>query len=128
MNGTLHARQAAVWDEGTTACASDSKHFGARDQNLRTKWHVRYGGPVVMVYFCRLLGSELLPRLKALATQRLYRPAAGKREALWQCGGKREDDGLAEGAHASALGLLFSPAGDPLCYDSHAPFCREASR
>ena len=29
-NGTLHAREPAIWGEGTTACASDSKHFGAR--------------------------------------------------------------------------------------------------
>jgi hypothetical protein len=30
VNGTLRARQAAVWGEGTTACASDSKHFGEK--------------------------------------------------------------------------------------------------
>ena len=28
-NGTLIARNPAIWGEGTTACASDSKHFGA---------------------------------------------------------------------------------------------------
>ena len=28
-NGTLHARNPAIWGHGTTACASDSKHFGA---------------------------------------------------------------------------------------------------
>ena len=28
-NGTLRARNPAIWGEGTTACASDSKHFGA---------------------------------------------------------------------------------------------------
>jgi TnpA family transposase len=130
-----HRRQAEVWGGGTTACASDSKHFGAWDQNLMTKWHVRYGGPGIMIYwhvekkslciysqlkttwsseaasmiegvlrhctdaeisrqyvdshgqsevafaFCRLLGFELLPRLKAIATQRLYRPAPGMGEA-----------------------------------------------
>lgn len=134
-NGTLHARQVEIWGEGTTACASDSKHFGAWDQNLMTKWHVRYGGRGVMIYwhverkslciysqlkstwsseaasmiegvlrhctdmeverqyvdshgqsevafaFCRLLGFDLLPRLKAIATQKLYRPAAGMGEA-----------------------------------------------
>jgi TnpA family transposase len=135
VNGTLHARRAKVWGDGTTACASDSKHFGAWDQNLMTKWHVRYGGPGIMVYwhvekkslciysqlkttwsseaasmiegvlrhctdadierqyvdshgqsevafaFCRLLGFELLPRLKAVQSQRLYRPAACMGEA-----------------------------------------------
>ena len=42
---TLRARNPAIWGDGTTACASDSKHFGAWDQNLTTQWHVRYGGP-----------------------------------------------------------------------------------
>ena len=32
------------YDQGTTACASDSKKFGAWDQNLMTEWHIRYGG------------------------------------------------------------------------------------
>jgi len=50
-NGTLAARDAKIWGEGTTACASDSKHFGAWDQNLRTQWHVRYGGRGVMIYW-----------------------------------------------------------------------------
>lgn len=50
-NGTLHARNPAIWGDGTTACASDSpKHFGAWDQNLTTQWHVRYGGPGIMIY------------------------------------------------------------------------------
>ena len=38
------ARLPQIWGEGTTACASDSKKFGAWDQNLMTEWHVRYGG------------------------------------------------------------------------------------
>jgi TnpA family transposase len=50
-NGTLHARDPAIWGAGTTACASDSKHFGAWDQNLTTQWHVRYGGRGVMIYW-----------------------------------------------------------------------------
>jgi len=48
-NGTLRARNPLLWGEGTTACASDSKHFGAWDQNLSTQWHVRYGGRGVMI-------------------------------------------------------------------------------
>ncbi|NCP78880.1 MAG: transposase, partial [Desulfuromonadales bacterium] len=117
--------------ETTTACASDSKQFGAWDENLLTEWHVRYGGRGVMVYwhvektavciysqfkrvsssevgamingvlrhctemevdrqyvdshgqstiafaFCRLLGFELMPRLKAINKQKLYRPETG---------------------------------------------------
>ncbi|MGE5532679.1 MAG: Tn3 family transposase, partial [Bacteroidota bacterium] len=134
-DGTLRARNPAIWGSGTTACASDSKHFGAWDQNLTTQWHVRYGGRGVMIYwhvernslcihsqlkspsssevaamiegvihhctemevdrqyvdshgqstvafaFCRLLGFQLLPRLKAIHSQKLYRPEAGKAEA-----------------------------------------------
>jgi TnpA family transposase len=131
VNATLAVRQPRIWGEGTTACASDSKHFGAFDQNLMTEWHARYGGRGVMIYwhvergsvcihsrlrrcsssevaamiegvlrhdtemeierqyvdshgqsevafaFCRLLGFQLLPRLKAIAAQRLYTPEAG---------------------------------------------------
>jgi len=134
-NGTLSARNQTIWGEGTTACASDSKHFGAWDQNLTTQWHVRYGGRGIMIYwhverkslcihpqlkspsssevaamiegvirhctemsidrqyvdshgqsevafaFCHLLGFDLLPRLKAIHTQRLYRPESGRPEA-----------------------------------------------
>jgi TnpA family transposase len=134
-NGTLHARNPAIWGDGTTACASDSKHFGAWDQNLTTQWHVRYGGRGIMIYwhverkslcihsqlkspsssevasmiegvvhhctemevdrqyvdshgqstvafaFCRLLGFQLLPRLKAIHKQKLYRPDVGQPNA-----------------------------------------------
>jgi hypothetical protein len=50
-NGTLRARNPALWGHGTNACASDSKHFGAWDQNLTTQWHLRYGGPAIMIYW-----------------------------------------------------------------------------
>ncbi|ABI60737.1 Tn3 family transposase [Nitrosomonas eutropha] len=130
-NGTLHVRDPAIWGSDTTACASDSKHFGAWDQNLTTQWHVRYGGRGVMIYwhvernslcihsqlkspsssevasmiegvihhctemevdrqyvdshgqstvafaFCRLLGFQLMPRLKNIYAQKLSRPETG---------------------------------------------------
>jgi TnpA family transposase len=44
-------RRADIWGEGTTACASDSKKFGAWDQNLLTDWRIRYRGPGVMIYW-----------------------------------------------------------------------------
>ena len=50
-NGTLNARDPLIWGEGTNTCASDSKHFGAWDQNLTTQWHIRYGGRGVMIYW-----------------------------------------------------------------------------
>jgi len=127
VNAIFRVRHPDIWGEGTTACASDSKKFGAWDQNLMTEWHVRYGGRGVMIYwhierkstciysqlkncsssevaamiegvlrhctemsvnrqyvdshgqstvafaFCRLLGFDLLPRLKAIHKQKLYR-------------------------------------------------------
>ncbi len=50
-NAIFHVRLQEIWGEGTTACASDSKKFGAWDQNLMTEWHARYGGPGVMIYW-----------------------------------------------------------------------------
>lgn len=51
VNATLRVRRPDIWGEGTTACASDSKKFGAWDQNLMTEWHIRYGGRGVMIYW-----------------------------------------------------------------------------
>ena len=133
-NAIFQARDAALWGKATTACASDSKKFGAWNQNLMTEWHARYGGPGVMVYwhveqhsvciysqlgscsssevaamiggvlrhdtemeveknyvdthgqsevgfaFCHLLGFQLLPRLKNIKRQKLYRPNKGEPE------------------------------------------------
>ena len=135
VNRLFELRWPQLWGEGTTACASDSRHFRAWDQNLMTQWHARYGKPGVMIYwhverkaaciysqlktcsssevaamiegvlrhcttmevdrqyvdshgqstvafaFCHLLGFQLLPRLKAIHKQRLYRPEAGHPEA-----------------------------------------------
>jgi len=132
VNATLDVRLPQIWGEATTACASDSKQFGAWDQNLLTEYHNRYGGRGVMVYwhvekkstciysqfkrvssseaaamiegvlrhctemeverqyvdshgqsevafaFCRLLGFELMPRLKGIHRQRLYPPDPGQ--------------------------------------------------
>jgi TnpA family transposase len=134
-DGTLRARHPEIWGQGTTSCASDSKHFGAFDQNLTTQWHARYGGRGIMIYwhverkslcihsqlkspsssevasmiegvvhhcmemevdrqyvdshgqstvafaFCRLLGFQLMPRLKAIPTQKLSRPDVGHPDA-----------------------------------------------
>lgn len=130
-NAIFEIRRAEIWGEGTTACASDSKKFGAWNQNLLTEWHIRYRGPGIMIYwhvekkstciysqlkscsssevaamiegllrhctdaeieknyvdthgqsevafaFCHLLGFRLLPRLKNISSQKLYRPEAG---------------------------------------------------
>ena len=134
INGTFAIRHSAIWGEATTACASDSKQFGAWDQNLMTEWHARYGGRGIMIYwhveknstciysqlrrcsssevaammegvlrhctemevdrqyvdshgqsevafaFSYILGFDLLPRLKAIAKQKLNLPASGDAE------------------------------------------------
>lgn len=134
VNGTFRIRQPTIWGEATTACASDSKQFGAYDQNLMTEWHARYGGRGIMIYwhveknstcvysqlrrcsssevaammegvlrhctdmeidrqyvdshgqsevafaFSHILGFDLLPRLKAIAKQKLHLPAASDAE------------------------------------------------
>ncbi|UCF91238.1 MAG: Tn3 family transposase [Desulfobacterales bacterium] len=49
VDATLAVRLPRIWGEATTSCASDSKQFGAWDQNLLTEWHLRYGGRGVMV-------------------------------------------------------------------------------
>ena len=128
VNSILASRVQDIWGEGTTTCASDSKKFGAWDQNLMTEWHIRYRGRGVMIYwhveknsaciysqlkscsssevsamiegllkhctdmeieknyvdthgqsevafaFCHLLGFNLMPRLKNIGSQKLYRP------------------------------------------------------
>jgi TnpA family transposase len=50
-NAIFRVRRPEIWGEGTTACASDSKKFGAWDQNLMTEWHIRYGGRGIMIYW-----------------------------------------------------------------------------
>jgi TnpA family transposase len=134
-NAIFRIRVPAIWGEGTTACASDSKKFAAWDQNLMTEWHARYRGPGVLIYwhverkstciysqpkncsssevaamitgvlrhcsdiqvernyvdthgqseigfaFCSLLGFQLLPRLKNIHAQKLYRPETGNPDA-----------------------------------------------
>ncbi|MEL7079389.1 MAG: Tn3 family transposase [Cyanobacteria bacterium J06648_1] len=135
VNATFEIRLPHIWGEGTTTCASDSKHFGAWEQNLITQYHLRYGGRGVMIYwhveknstciysqlktcsssevsamingvlkhctsmevkknyvdshgqsevafaFTHLLGFQLMPRLKRIKVQKLYRPHAGQTDA-----------------------------------------------
>ncbi|MGH9071559.1 MAG: Tn3 family transposase, partial [Acidimicrobiales bacterium] len=50
VNATFAERDPQLWGKGT-ACASDSKKFGAWDSNLMTEWHARYRGPGVMIYW-----------------------------------------------------------------------------
>ncbi|NET03612.1 MAG: Tn3 family transposase [Symploca sp. SIO2B6] len=135
INAIFKIRSPQIWGEGTTTCASDSKHFGAWEQNLMTQYHLRYGGRGVMIYwhvekkstciysqlktcsssevaamiegvlrhctsmeveknyvdshgqsevafaFTHLLGFQLMPRLKRIKVQKLYRPYTGQSDA-----------------------------------------------
>jgi len=83
VNALFQSRLTAVWGEGTTACASDSKKFGAWDQNLMTEYHARLRGrgqSEIGFAFSHLLGFQLMPRLKAIHAQKLYLPFAGAAE------------------------------------------------
>ena len=51
VNAIFRVRTPSIWGDTSTACASDSKQFGAWDQNLLTEWHMRYGGRGVMIYW-----------------------------------------------------------------------------
>jgi hypothetical protein len=51
VNAIMTSKRQEIWGDGTTSCASDSKKFGAWDQNLMTEWHIRYHGRGVMIYW-----------------------------------------------------------------------------
>jgi hypothetical protein len=51
VDATLTIKQPHIWGETTSWCASDSKQFGAWNQNLRAQWHKRYRQSGVMVYW-----------------------------------------------------------------------------
>ncbi|MFD1276719.1 Tn3 family transposase [Streptomyces kaempferi] len=50
VNATFAVRDEMWWGTGT-ACASDSRKFGAWSSNLMTEWHQRYRGPGLMIYW-----------------------------------------------------------------------------
>ena len=60
VNEIFRIRRPHIWGEATTACASDSKQFGAWDQNLLTEWHVRYGGRGIMIYWHVEKGADCI--------------------------------------------------------------------
>ena len=51
VNALFEARLPHIWGDATTACASDSKLFGAWDQNLMTDWHPRHRAAGVKIYW-----------------------------------------------------------------------------
>jgi TnpA family transposase len=69
LNATLAARLPRIWGEATTACASDSKQFGAWDHNLQT---------TVTFAFCHLLGFDLMPPIKDISRQKLSKAEVGQ--------------------------------------------------
>src|SRR5205823_2350014 len=74
-NAIFRVRHPEIWGEATTACASDSKKFGAWDQNLLTEWHVRYRGPGVMIYWhVDKKACCIYSQLKSCSCLRKWRP------------------------------------------------------
>jgi TnpA family transposase len=71
VTAIFRIRATRIWGDGTTACASDAKQFGAWDQNLPTEWHLRYGGRGVMVYSKDSMPWQNSKRLKDGETQGL---------------------------------------------------------
>jgi hypothetical protein len=51
VNATLQIRLPYIWGEGSVACASDSRKFVVRAENLKTEWHNRYRGRGIMLYW-----------------------------------------------------------------------------
>jgi len=51
INQALLARDPAIFGEGNTTVACDSKKIAVWDQNLISQWHPRYKGNGVMVYW-----------------------------------------------------------------------------
>jgi TnpA family transposase len=51
VDATLAIKSPDIWGEAATWSASDSKQFGAWNQNLRAQWHKRYRQAGVMVYW-----------------------------------------------------------------------------
>lgn len=50
-DATYRIRNADIWGNAGTSCASDSTQLASWDQNLMTEWHQRYGGRGVMIYW-----------------------------------------------------------------------------
>ena len=50
-DATYRIRNADIWGDAGTSCASDSTQLASWDQNLMTEWHQRYGGRGVMIYW-----------------------------------------------------------------------------
>lgn len=68
-DATFASRRPEVWGEAKTSCASDSKRFGAWDQNLMTEWHIRYGGRGVMIYWhLEKKSVRVYPQLKSASS------------------------------------------------------------
>ncbi|WGL59759.1 Tn3 family transposase [Pigmentibacter sp. JX0631] len=51
VNATFQIRKKKIWGNTTVTCASDSKKFGAWEQNLMTEHHIRYNGRGIMIYW-----------------------------------------------------------------------------
>jgi len=104
-NAIFRARHPAIWGEATTTCASDSKKFGAWDQNLITEWHTRSGGRGVVIYWhVEKKATCIYSQLKACSSSEV---AAGITGVLQHC---------TERACANTMSIAMGPARWRLAY------------
>ena len=89
-----------------------------------------HGQSEVAFAFCRLLGFQLLPRLKNIGRQRLYRPAAGQPDAYqrlqhvlsrpidWELIRQQYDDAFGNSSRCALKMRMFTApgfSGEPPC-------------
>ncbi len=86
VDATWAARLPHIRGEGTTACASDSKQFGAWDQNLLTEWHHRQAYPNLdLVLAARSIDWELIEQqLDAMVKHAVDMKRHGRRGRVHQ--------------------------------------------
>ena len=104
VDATLAARDPALWGDGT-ACASDSKRFGAWDANLMTEWHNRYRGPGVMIYWHVERKSICVPPAQELLSSEVAAMIEG---VLHHCTDASFDRNYVDTHGQSAVGFAFS--------------------
>jgi TnpA family transposase len=105
-NATLAIRNTAIWGDTGTACASDSKKFGAWDRNMMTEWHARYGGRGVMIYWHVEKGATCIySQLKRCSSSEVASMITG---VLRHCTDMEIQSQYADSHGQSAVGFAFS--------------------
>jgi TnpA family transposase len=105
VNATFAVRDTGLWGTGT-ACASDSKNFGAWESNLMTEWHARYRGPGVMIYWHVETNSVCIySQLKSCSSSEVAAMIEG---LLRHCTDAEVDRNYVDTHGQSAVGFAFT--------------------